>query len=165
MQRNSNPYLHFGRPLLGSLLATVAVAGLVLGLGGEKFRTNYATYVVIHVVYLTVIGFLIWLVFDVRAQRFKLPAVKKLIEDQLVLVCEPEEWLGYGAIVAIYRSDGDYERSVGTGLVINIQVNGLVQVKVVGGFDEDTQPEQLREELKGMQMSDIIIKPGQDWKR
>lgn len=159
-----NPYIHYGRPLLGSLLAFATIAALILGLGGEQLRSGYWQYVAINTIYLTIIGFLVWLVFDVRSSRFKLPSVKKRIEDQLILVCGREDWLGYGAAVAIYARDGDYESPLATGLVSNIQANGLVQIQIIEGFNDEDESS-LKSRIQGVQLIDFIIKPGQDWRR
>jgi hypothetical protein len=164
LRPNENPYVHYGKPFLGSLLATVTIGGFILAVGGEAFRAAHWLYIALHVAYLTVVGFLIWLVFDVRSGRFKLPKVKKRIDDQAILVCEPEDWLGYGASVAVYQKDGDYERPLATGQVSNIQANGLVQVQLVEAFSGNDM-DVFREELTAVQLTDFIIKPGQDWRR
>jgi len=159
-----NPYIHYGKPALGSLLAFATIAALLLGLGGEQFRAGYWQYVAINTAYLTVTGFLIWLVFDVRSSRFKLPSVKKRIDDHLILVCGREDWLGYDAAVAIYERDGDYESPLATGLVSNIQANGLVQIQIIEGFNNEDEAA-LKTRMQGVQLTDFIIKPGQDWRR
>jgi hypothetical protein len=156
-----NPYTHYGKPLLGSALAAIAAGGFVVGVGGESFRSSYWTYVVTHVVYLTLVGFLVWLVFDVRTRRFKLPEVRAFIDDNLVLLCEPVEWLGYGAAVGIFRREGEYERPVGGGQVINIQDNGLVQVEIVKPFIAGENSDEFRSTIRNIKTSDFIIKPGQ----
>ncbi|WP_234180015.1 hypothetical protein [Sphingopyxis sp. NFH-91] len=162
-----NPYTHFGKPLLGSGLATMAIGGFLLAVGGEEFRKAYAREVFIHCIYAAAIGFLVWLVFEVRTNRFKFPEVARVIHQDLILLCKPEDWLGMGAAVSIYRSDGDYERIVGPAEVINIQQNGLVQIQVLDVFEDEVERQQLTEALRAIDKAHFVIKPGtmKGWSR
>ena len=160
--RSGNPFAYYGKPLLAALLAWVAICAAIITLGGENVRSNYWHIIAINIFYLTIVSFLIWLVFDVRQDRFKLPNVKMLIEDLLILVCEPEGWLGYGSRVAIFYNEGGYERPLADGYVYNIQANGLIQIKLYDFEQEDEAS--LRERVTSIQFDDIVIKPGQDFR-
>lgn len=160
MARSTNPYAHYGSPILGAALATTAFAGFVLAIGGEEFRKAYAVPIVLSAFYLTVISFLIWLVFDTRSQRFKLPEVAKVIGEDLILLCRPVDWLGMGAAVSVYRNDGDYERVVASAEVINVQQNGLVQIKLLGSSEVPEEREHAVQELSKIDKASFVIKPG-----
>ncbi|WP_140420543.1 hypothetical protein [Novosphingobium sp. B 225] len=162
MVDNQNPYTHFGKPLLGSLLAFVAIGGFLLTIGGEKFRAEYWSFVLMNVLYLTFIFFLIWLVYDTKTHHFKLPKIRAVIENNSIIICEPEEWIGYGARLNIYQKDGDYERPLALGIVSNIQANRLIQIQVVEKFYDDN--EDIMAQLTKLKLSDIIVKPAQDWR-
>ena len=158
--RNRNPFVHYGSPLLASLVAVATIAAFVLGLGGEEFRKGYATLVVVHAIYITLIAYLIWLVFDVRTRRFKPPEVARLIQEDMTLLCRPVEWLGMGTIVTVYYRDGDYERLVGSAEVVNIQQNGFLQVQFSSNFANQADKERASEVLSKIDKDSFVIKPG-----
>ena len=157
--RNKNLFVHYGSPLLGSLLAVATIAAFILGLGGEEFRKGYATLVLVHAVYITFIAFLVWLVFDVRTRRFRPPVVARVVHEDLMLLCRPVQWLGIGAAVSVYYRDGDYERLVGSAEVVNIQQNGFPQVQFTNDFTTQTDRERASEELSKIDKDSFVIKP------
>ena len=142
------------------MLAVATIAGFVLGLGGEEFRKIYATLIVVHAIYIALIAYLIWIIFDVWTQRFKPPEVARLISEDMILLCRPVEWLGIGALVTVYYRDGDYERLVGSAEVVNIQQNGFPQVQFSNAYETQADKDRALEKLKKIDKDSFIIKPG-----
>lgn len=77
--------------------------------------------------------------------------MKKVLDPGLLLV-ENTDWMGIGIGVSIYREEDEYERFHCSGVVANIQSNGLVQIRTNDSADLETL--QVARER-------ILIKPGQ----
>lgn len=90
-----------------------------------------------------------------EATGFHSPAIKKIMDDGLVIV-EPCEWLGHGTWVTVFKVQDDVELFVFAAEVINIQTNKLIQLKqITEDSDPLLDPEKLRE-IK----EKLLIKPG-----
>ena len=61
---------------------------------------------------------------------FENPRVKHVMQDYGLLMVERSPWLGVGVATTVYIVQGDLERLVCAGHVINIQQNDLVQIKL-----------------------------------
>ena len=61
---------------------------------------------------------------------YESPRILKVIRESEILVVEKTPWLANAVSTAIYVEDDILERFVGGGFVINVQLNGLVQIKV-----------------------------------
>src|SRR5690606_2644181 len=61
------------------------------------------------------------------------PAIYKGIHR--VLLIEPSDLFGAEVIVSLYVTENDYERLVGVGRVLSVQVNGSIQVGITAILD------------------------------
>jgi hypothetical protein len=156
-----NAMTHYGKPAIGIFLALISIAGLVLGLGGEAFRQTYANLTIVLMLHWFAILYLIWLAFDFRSASFALPRVKSVQLEEGVLLVSRKEWLGMGVAVLIFRQDGDYERLLASGEVVNIQENGLVQIGLHTPDLDHDDTERLRNRLTSAPIDRLIVKPGQ----
>lgn len=78
-----------------------------------------------------------------------------LIEDDGLIVARPKPWLSNFVLVSVFVSRNNVERLVAAGFVTNVQIDGLVQMRVEAVSDEFGL-DQLRE----LEPTQVLIKPG-----
>jgi hypothetical protein len=62
---------------------------------------------------------------------YRLPKIIRVInrpENNMICLIEPSDLLSFGDIVSFYVLQNDYEELIGTGIVLNKQENGFIQV-------------------------------------
>jgi hypothetical protein len=154
-----NPIVRYGKPAVGISLGLFAVIGTILGLGGEPFRLAHGTEMAVLTAHWIIILYLCWLAYDVRQSTFSSPKLKKFYEDESLVLTEHKPWLGIGVSVSLFQNQSDgRERLICEGGVLNIQANGLVQIKLKASFLGVTTADIARHIQNDL--SSIIVKPG-----
>ncbi len=88
------------------------------------------------------------------------PKVKHVMKDYGLLIVERSPWLGMGVATSVYTVQGDLERLVCAGHVINIQQNGLVQIKISCTEAGLTHWNDVWNELSSKSADSLIVRPG-----
>lgn len=145
----------------GSITALViAVISVLWILFGEPWRAQYGGWAVTNGAYCVVLLYLIWLILTRPAPDFLgLPKARVFRSDGLLLV-EYAPWLSLGVMTAIYVMEGEVERLVCVGEVINIQSNGLVQIKTHHDEWGYGSEKEAWEALENIDKELILVKPG-----
>jgi hypothetical protein len=157
-----NPIAHYGKPMVSIVLGWASLLGLVIALGGESFRSSWWIWIAFIFVHWTTISYLIWLAFDFRSSGYSTPTVKLFYREQDLILVNQKDWLGMNVAVLLYKQEGDYERLLCPGTVINIQDNGLVQIHLSIDGLESEEISRVRTKLNDGNLSSLIIKPGQN---
>lgn len=153
-----NTITHYGKPLVGIILGWAGLFGLLLAVGGEAFRSQWAVWIVVLYVHWSAISYLVWLAHDFKADALTSPKIKAIRSAEGVVLVQKKDWLGINVQVIIYRLDGDYERFVCQGSVVNIQGNGIIQILVL--IDSNDDRSLIFSKLSEGNVRDLIIKPG-----
>ncbi|MBB3568722.1 hypothetical protein [Rhizobium sp. BK491] len=140
--------------------ATTALIGIIGWWQGEQWRVTYSNIAILNGVYCILILYLLWIILSHDTPDFLGVPVVKAIHDKKLLIVEGTPWLSLGVMTAIYIKDGEYERLICTGEVVNVQTNRLVQILVRENDDVfgdiDAATEKLAQTAKGA----ILIRPG-----
>ena len=88
------------------------------------------------------------------------PRVRKVLRDDHLLIVEHSPWLGVGVATSVYIVEDQLERLVCVGEVINVQLNGLVQIKVALTPEGMQCWQDIWNALDKQQMDSLIIRPG-----
>ncbi len=153
----SNPISHYGGPLIAVVLGWATIFGLVLALVGNSI-SNWLMVLYPHWVAIT---YLVWLAMDFRTNAFSSPPVRSVRLDEGLLIVGHRDWLGISVAVLIYKQDGEFERLICAGEVINVQKNGLVQIALRSSGLDETEIANVRAKLSDGENGTLIIKPGQ----
>lgn len=144
--------------------ASAAILAVEFGLFGfvsvmfDKSWILDNTYILItHAAYIYLISILTWLLLT-RPDSDAIVAPKvRIVRNDLILV-EPRSWISIGVLVSVHILEDHVERLACLGAVINIQINGLTQIKIQPEDDGDS--ERIMKKLLSARMENIIIKPG-----
>jgi hypothetical protein len=136
-----------------SILAFVAstYALLPLALDADWIATNRGL-IATHLFYIFLLLLSVWAYVTKPVLDEKLPRVVKVMNEEILLV-DKALWMGIGIAISIYRDEDKYERFICDGVVVNIQSNGLAQIKVINPDNESLNLTVSQHKLS--------IKPGQ----
>jgi hypothetical protein len=141
------------------VMVLIALSGALLWFMGEEWQKTYRNDIFVNGVYLGIIFLLIWLLLKRPQHDFMgLPKIKAFVADNILLV-EHTPWLSYGTMIGIYMVVNNYERFVCVGEVINIQSNGLVQIRTEQDDRGYSSEEETTKALNEIDKKLIIIKP------
>ena len=158
--RPANPITYYGRPLFKIILAWIAIVGLPFVLGGEDFRSSYWLWFAVLTPHWVLISYLVWLAFDMRTNAFSSPPVRSVRIEEGVLIVGHRDWLGVSVAVLVFKQEGEFERLLCAGNVINVQQNGLVQIAISTSGLDDNEVRQVKEKISDGENHTLIIKPG-----
>jgi hypothetical protein len=135
-----------------------AIVGVIVLWKGEAWRAQYINWCLMHGIYLTIIIYLMWmLIKSSNSERFPLPKIKTL-RDEGIIVTDYCNWLGVRVAVSIFVLDDRFEQFLCSGEVINIQQNGLVQIRLFHPT-ERIDVADLISALKSKNSENVLIKP------
>ncbi|MBB3998617.1 hypothetical protein [Aureimonas pseudogalii] len=144
----------------GIVLGVATILGLLAFIYGEQWRATHAWLAVLNGSYIVVILYLFWIILARRVPQFiGAPKVVKVIDGQIVIV-KDAPWLSLGVSVAIYIVDGEFERLVGDGEVINVQTNALAQIRLRNHVDLFRDISDLASRLDAADRTNILVRPG-----
>lgn len=152
---------------IGYVAAIITIVSFVVGiisfLGwwlGDEWRKAYSNIAIINGAYFSVILFILYFFLSKKTPDFLgIPRVR-LISGKDLIIVEGAPWLSLGVTTAIYVLEGEFERIVCAGEVINVQTNGLVQIQIreadlaYGSLEVATQA------LGSMSKENILVRPG-----
>lgn len=143
--------------IIGVLLAIVGALALWQG---QTWQNQYGGWAIIHALYWVVILYLTWLLLTRAPPDFLGMPTVRMFKDGILYV-EQSPWLGVGVMTAIYQGDEDgIERLVCAGEVINIQSNGLVQIRVRYDLHGYSSEDDARKALEQAPKDRVLVKPG-----
>ena len=113
-----------------------------------------------HAVYWNLCFYLIWLILKKPTEAYLVsPKIKNVLPSGIVLV-KNAPWLSMHVSVAVYVLEGEFERLICIGRVLNVQSNHLVQIELV---QDSRGMINLSEVVVALQQADkekILLKPG-----
>lgn len=146
---------------LGAAFAFVAALVSVIGWWqGERWRIDHGNLAILNAVYWILILYLLWVLLSRKVPDFLGAPLVKAIHDKKLLIVDEAPWLSLGVLTAIYVKDGEYERLVCTGEVINVQSNNLVQILIREYEDIYSDIEDVGAKLQHTSKDAILIRPG-----
>gem|GEM_PF-5279744 len=140
--------------------AITALIGLIGWWQGEQWRVAFSNIAVVNGFYWNLIFYLMWILLNRETPDFLGIPIVKAIHDKRMLIVDGAPWLSLGVLTAIYVKDGEYERLVCTGEVINVQTNKLVQILVREHEDAYEDIDAATEKLAQTSKDAILIRPG-----
>jgi hypothetical protein len=156
-----------GQSIVRHASAIGGIAALVIGIisvpafwFGEPWRAEYGGWAVLNGTYWIAILYLIWLILTRPAPDFLgLPRARACRSSGLLIV-EHSPWLSLGVMTAIYIMEDQVERLVCVGEVINVQSNGLVQIKARYHDQGYSSVQEAWQTLERTDKELILVKPG-----
>lgn len=146
---------------LAAILATVTAIIAVIGWWqGEDWRVSYSNLAIVNGVYWILLLYLLWIILSRNTPDFLGVPLVKAIHDKKLLIVDGAPWLSLGVMTAIYVKDGEYERLVCTGEVVNVHTNKLVQIHIRGYEEIYNDIEAVGEKLNQTSKDAILIRPG-----
>lgn len=129
----------------------ITLIGIALSLIGFYFKPSDSINIK-YLIPLTIIIFLMIVIltdlsFNLFQEKSKiLPKVKQAKNPQNIhkpslawLLLEPSPVFGHEILVSIFYKDGDFEVLVGSGFILTVQENGLIQVLVTDNFNDQNE--------------------------
>lgn len=140
--------------------AVAAIISLYAWRQGEDWRLEYSNLAIVNGIYWILLLYLFWIILSRNAPDFLGVPIVKAIHDKKILIVDGAPWLSLGVMAAIYVKDGEYERLVCTGEVVNVQTNKLVQIHIRDYEDIYNDIEAAGEKLNLTSKEAILIRPG-----
>ena len=157
-----NPFKRFLLPLAWIVPPIAGVMAVPFMLFGEPYRREWGVTTAIIALHWVIICYLFWLLWEPRRSSYSSPKVIRLNTAELVVVVADAEWLGQGVGVTLFENTEGYERLLSLGEVFNVQLDGLVQIRLFP-FPDDADGSQLNDRLASIVSRDvgaIVVKPG-----
>lgn len=143
--------------IYGSAATIVATVGWWIG---DKWSEYYRSIAVINAVYMATIVFLVWIIFTRKQPDFLGRPNVRSIQDDGILIVDGSPWLSIGVMAAIYIQEDEYERLACEGEVLNVQSNGLVQIRIANHETIFEDFDRLLKKLAAISKQNILIRPG-----
>ena len=89
------------------------------------------------------------------------PQVKIYYKNDDLLLVSAKDWLSLFVAVTIYKQEEELERFVCTGQVVNIQKNGLVQLRLDMDRVSADHIDFVHSAIGDGKLASLIVKPGQ----
>lgn len=150
----------------------IAIIGVICSLA-SFYLTPSDSIGIKYLIPIAVLVFLVLIIFiDLSNKFFQekskiLPKVRQAKEPQSIykpsiawLLLEPSPVFGHETLVSIFYKDGDFEILAGSGFILTVQENGLIQVLVTNNFYD--QDQNLWKKVCGNDhqiLSKLIVKP------
>ena len=145
---------------LGGITSVVSAVVALAALASEMVRGHIGV-VALFGVHWVLLAHLVRCILEHECPKyFGNPKVKHVMRDDGLLIVERSPWLGIDVATSVYRVQDDFERLVCAGHVINIQQNGLVQIRV--SCTETGLPSwnDVWNELGSKSADSLIVRPG-----
>jgi hypothetical protein len=149
--RPTNQISYYGKPAIAILLAFATMFGVIFAFITPDWFTVNKYWIALTLFLTAIIAYVVWLAADFKSSGSSLPIVKSFLANESMLLVTNRDWLGIGVNTVIYRREGEFERAVCCGEVINIQRNGLVQIRIEN---------EARNAIGQQDLSTLIIRPG-----